>query len=870
MELSRNEYPAMLDRLQPNEAAAKFKGRVNTIGKINDEFANWVQERRKIEEEYTTKLKKLVRRPLPLQDGSGSHHLGVWDAPWKKILSSTEDIAISHQTFAQQLDKEVEGKLRSFTSTSQEFSGIGTIQANLSHIAKELEDAQEKSAKLSKKGGKANTAKVDAAAKALANANGQWEAQAPYMYEKLQLLDETRLNHLRDVFTQYETFHTDANDREAKIVQQALETILDIKTEDEVSAWSNAHVSGKPVIERSARNMATASGITALSTPSPVAVASTSPGPRRPNNNDAASERASERTSENSNRLEHSGSIEPKSKIQRFGTMFGRRRQSIHGGFAPAPSPSKSENQGQGRFGGFTRTSSRDGRPIPSPRNSSNNLRGSPAPDNRLSSLVESPTSPAHTNGVNPPAMISQLSTPGMPNGTERAASPGLCNVQPPPGPPPSYLKPESQTDSEGFTVPVSRNDPISQAQREAEEGDQPQFKLNIRNEPIPEQDADAAAALSAVTSTLRSSQAITPTRKVGTIRGRRDVRNTIYAPSGSLDVTSAPASELPLPPSPTIAMSRAHTLSSLSGHSQPLASDTASIRSGHSLSSHAIAKHHEMHGPGLNASIIETLNATFEDGEVKSATISGEIALFYNHTSSEKTSANETIRICNIGSLESIAPNPSFMNAVAADSDEYTFNLSAISSKPTSAFTYRVHLDQDNLSKQCPILLKSSWKPQGDKLGLIIDYSVNPAFGLDVTLNNLIILAFSTGPNPTGCQSKPSGIQYKDRSLVVWRLGEVLLTQESKRVVCRLTGAAGAVPEPGLIQARWELPSSAASGIGLSRLEDKGKGNSGGIYEDDPFADADATAAKADYGSSSWVDVETSNKLVGGNYEAR
>ena len=47
-----------------------------------------------------------------------------------------------------------------------------TIQTNLNNIAKELEAAEEKSAKLNRKGGKASAAKVDAAAKELANSNG--------------------------------------------------------------------------------------------------------------------------------------------------------------------------------------------------------------------------------------------------------------------------------------------------------------------------------------------------------------------------------------------------------------------------------------------------------------------------------------------------------------------------------------------------------------------------------------------------------------------------------------------------------------------------------------------------------------------------
>jgi F-BAR domain only protein len=37
--------------------------------------------------------------------------------------------------------------------------------------------------------------------------------------------------------------------------------------------------------------------------------------------------------------------------------------------------------------------------------------------------------------------------------------------------------------------------------------------------------------------------------------------------------------------------------------------------------------------GPGLQASIIETVSVQFEDGEVKSAAISGEIAFVSNYS---------------------------------------------------------------------------------------------------------------------------------------------------------------------------------------------------------------------------------------------
>ena len=151
------------------------------------------------------------------------------------------------------------------------------------------------------------------------------------------------------------------------------------------------------------------------------------------------------------------------------------------------------------------------------------------------------------------------------------------------------------------------------------------------------------------------------------------------------------------------------------------------------------------------------------------------------------------------------------------------------------------------------------------------MEYSLNSAFAQETTtLHNFIILAFSTGAHPIGCQTKPTGTQYKEKSLVVWRLGDVTLTNESRRIVCRLNGTTGAVPEPGHVEARWEISNTSASGIGISRFEGKGKEKEAEIDIDDPFADADATAAKSDTGSGNWLEVETSKKLVGGKYDAR
>lgn len=127
-----------------------------------------------------------------------------------------------------------------------------TMSANLSAIAKELEDAKEKVEKLSKKGGKASALKVDAATARLESASSQWESQAPFILETLQALDEQRCNHLRDVLTQLETHELDQSDRLRAAANDALATIVEADTGKEVENFVFKVTGRRPTLERRA------------------------------------------------------------------------------------------------------------------------------------------------------------------------------------------------------------------------------------------------------------------------------------------------------------------------------------------------------------------------------------------------------------------------------------------------------------------------------------------------------------------------------------------------------------------------------------------------------------------------------------------
>ncbi|KUI55971.1 Cytoskeletal protein syp1 [Cytospora mali] len=899
-EFQRSEYPAMLANLQPGQAVQTVNDRLKRIGKTNTEIADWLQERRRVEEQYVAGLKRLLLFKVP----NASSELSIFQPSWDKILNSTDAIAASHHLFSQRVEKDVESPLRQFNSR-KDVQNMQTMSSNLSSIAKELEDAQEKVDKLSKKGGKASALKVDTANARLESASSQWESQAPFILETLQALDEQRCNHLRDVLTQLQTHEVDQADRLRAAANDALTTILEADTSKEVDNFVAKVTGGRPKARTGTGN---GSGNGTISRTPTATRQSTSVNTQPPSTADStlAPPPPTASSYDNDARSEHSVRSTEKSESKlrsRIGTVFGRRRSSVHAGFGQL-SP--------GKGGSYSRTSSSHGRL--SPHASSSNLAISTGkldalaedPDTQKSSRSEDTEQASETNGTH-----AEHSSGFAPAGTMSAHLNGMTaeeifDTPPPPGPPPSHLNKEGEPakDNDGFTIPPAANDPISQAQREAANeagGDEHEqlFRLNIQNSPIAEEDPDAAkAAQLSVANTLGL-----PAKRAGTVRGRRDVRNTVYMPSTIPLSASEPSASLSpgeptqnLPPSPALhgtsssmssKPSAIHTLASEA--SVTGTSDTQSVRSATSLGSMAHGKHPELTGPGLNSSIVESVSATFDEGALKSVKINGEIAFAYNGDGMLSDS-REIIRINDFPSLESIGPNRIFVSSTPSP-EEFTLDISHIPSKTaTPGFTYRVHAEEPSsahLANHCPLLIKPSWKPMGDKLGLVLLYKLNPEFlGGDrpVSLKGFTLVATYEGARASGVQTKPTGTHLKDKHLVYWRMGDVNLQpgEEWQKIICRVIGAENAEPKPGTIEARWEYMSSATVGeegshfISISRrAENKGKGKA--IEEedesdvDDPFADDSAAASpKAKDEGFTWREVPTVRKIVSGRYEAK
>lgn len=326
--------------------------------------------------------------------------------------------------------------------------------------------------------------------------------------------------------------------------------------------------------------------------------------------------------------------------------------------------------------------------------------------------------------------------------------------------------------------------------------------------------------------------------------------------------------------------------------------SDTTSVHSSHTL--HSLAGpilHPELHGPGLNASIIETVSSWFTEGAPTKSFVVGELALAYNPTG-DSTPGPERVRLDNFQILEKVAANPNFVHdaqslkgkekekETSSDDEktgEYNVTLPAITrSAPTVAFKYQVHLDPSNLSSYSPVIFKPTWNLEERQASVIINYSLNPSFTLleTFTLKNLILTVNldltpdETADPPREVARATQAVMYPNAgatfrrklSAVVWKIPEfeVKATEEGKFLARFSTAVSW--PRKGKVEAKFEVStSSTESRLGLSACATPTTEQK----EIDPFADdiPGTAGAEPKPNLKAWKEVPVSRKLVAGKY---
>jgi F-BAR domain only protein len=260
--------------------------------------------------------------------------------------------------FSKSIERDVEKPLREYTVSNPELLGMTNVGGNLQNIARDVEAAEKKAEQLRSKGGKASADKVAQAASSVEAAKGQWDSQAPYVFEKLQEVDETRLEHLRSSLTQYQTFATETHSSIGTAAEEALNSLLNIRAADEIQQFAVRAPEGILAQSIRDRRMSRAPSSVA-SVPSVTPVASNLVPP--PIDEESTSQRSNSCKSKQSGNLTNQTVVQEKPKgklsgLRRLGTVIKSRRNSTHPYGQQLTSPeSKRSSTNLGKFGPFSR-----------------------------------------------------------------------------------------------------------------------------------------------------------------------------------------------------------------------------------------------------------------------------------------------------------------------------------------------------------------------------------------------------------------------------------------------------------------------------------------------------------------------------------
>jgi hypothetical protein len=367
----------------------------------------------------------------------------------------------------------------------------------------------------------------------------------------------------------------------------------------------------------------------------------------------------------------------------------------------------------------------------------------------------------------------------------------------------------------------------------------QPKLNLALAQAPIEETEEERQEALAKMQQTLQM-QPTQPTRRGTIARGRRDVRNTMFAPGGlgagdlgQFGGSSGPTTPVgatgtglgspfgqsngavPKEVAPPIVTRQLSTSSVTSNN--PFESPSLATAGGLSASTMATSN-----DPGLRPSMTETVNVIMKSGTISRIQVSGEIHLSLRSTDITPNSGPIHIRLNAFESLEKIAPNPAYLAQVPDKPGEYFLNsevLANATSKTASAnnkgtllFRYQVHVQPGKEDSIVPLILEPAFSCKDGETRMILNYK-----STSTTLQNLSLIAtFNPGPSVSNVQTKPlGGVWSPSARRLTWNMtpGQI---QESGKLIARFTTEPGEAMSTQGVLATFALEGSLVSGLGL------------------------------------------------------
>ncbi|KAK8845530.1 hypothetical protein IAR55_006245 [Kwoniella newhampshirensis] len=373
----------------------------------------------------------------------------------------------------------------------------------------------------------------------------------------------------------------------------------------------------------------------------------------------------------------------------------------------------------------------------------------------------------------------------------------------------------------------------------------QPRLNLSIAPKPIQETEEERQAALQKIQQTLQMPPA-QPSRRSTIARGRRDVRNTMFAGStddgslGGLSLSRVAEPQEELVESPGIGTPVPVNGHGNGPHQVTRRTSTSSVASNNPFDSPGLTQGISLpvtvasSEPGLRADLSESINVILRGKEVQRIQITGEIHLSLRPTIGIPATGPIHIRLNAFESLEKIAPNPAYLAQVPDRPGEYFLNSevlagatakSSASGKGTLLFKYVVHVPPGKETSAAPLILDPAFLCKDGETRMILHYRMNETSPIESLSNVTLVAAFGPGPSISNVQAKPAGgVWSPSTRRMQWKLDS--LPSKEGKIIAKFITEPGEALTPQGVQTSWSAEGRLTSGLGLEVVSGELEGN--------------------------------------------
>ncbi|KAI1316777.1 hypothetical protein EDD11_009516 [Mortierella claussenii] len=785
---------------RPQDGLDAVQTRLKRAKALHEQFANYFKERAHIEDIYAKSITKAFQKHFI----TDSQALGTLTAPWEKLNAESVELATLHGQFSLRISNEIERPLRDFARTHPEWQNLALAEGNCNRLAKEFDEKQVKVAKYTKTAEKLSGKKGEAAeqklmdyTKQLENTRTAWRLEGPVVLQKYQGLDQSRLEHLKQIVTAFEAIQTEIVLQIAEMSGRTSTSIAEFDPVMDMELFaSEASISMHSLGPHDATSI-----ISATSHPSSDTIGNMEP--RRSNGAHKRGQTGSSQLSNvsystdrsipqsNAASIDHTRSVDTQDHVRTGSIVLGN---TIDAPINPS-----------------TAQVDADGFSIPPPDHG-------PWSDAGMSNSYDDERSETSSFSQAPKMhMEIKQDTVSESNDEARAAL-------------------ERVTSTLKQTKTVSRRHPKRREVRSMYQSEDSMSSFNpFHSSPLSStfsSDREVAStppSMSSPGSRVLLNNSASHLHTGSPFSSANSRASTLGLPSTSSPVQ--PSLNNSISPTPPLSFTNGIGTGAptfVQGGEQSLSAEPESISSGISAPTSPITATSANGLPAAEASqmrswvvsVVEKIHAHTQAGEVTKMMVTGEVILSLEGTEpSPEQPERGLLRLGRVEALEKYVPNQAFLTAKEGSEGAFWVDLETLSQLTEQngigqghvVLKYQVKTTEEEARSMIPLLVQPAWKCEPHQTSLLINYKANAHCRLSqpasassskssegMSSSQLSELSFlvPVSGEVLNAQSRPTGVWNSESNKMLWDVDSVILSSKA--------------PEPHKLLARFEMNPSA------------------------------------------------------------